>query len=162
MQVIQELKEQIGRLRELDLGYLQGINLVHEAISAEAAREILESRGFAQTSLLPFYLACNGLSFPDVENGYFIDRVQCLGETADAPGRVVRVTGVDEEVICVGSTGGGGLFVLSQPSERALFLPGGTVADSTYHGPSQKLGTGIQAILDLIHDILSGFLRGDL
>jgi hypothetical protein len=104
------------------------------------------------TQLLAFYGRCDGASFPDLWNGYYIHPIRLLlrvGE--DIP---VRVEGsLTREILPFGSDGGGNLFASSLGQEMdILLLPHGAIRGSIYRDTSAMPMTVVAKDFD-------GFLR---
>lgn len=153
---ISNLESILRELAAIDFGYPLGDNLV--APPGEQANYALAEAGLDGISgLLDLYSSCNGISMPDVHNGYFIKPLHKLLEYKPASEPRTVLLDAELEVIPLGSTGGGDLFVVERKSGRVLLLPPGPLHDGLYDGRQTNVkvvAEGIPQFLDeLICDV---------
>lgn len=161
MESIRKIKAHLKSLRKIDLGYPQGTNVVFAPALREEVLRGLRALNLEDSSLREFYSECDGLSLPDVQNGYFINRVAQFARNWERSDWVRRVDGFGEEFITIGSMGGGELFVLGLESGHTFVLPGGLIEESIYHGPVVPLGGGLTSLMDRIASDFGAFIAGD-
>lgn len=137
----ERIEELLSDLSEINFGYPLGVNELHAPQSPQKVRIALESVGLTQhADLFQFYSVCDGLSWPDVENGYFIDRVASLTRSRTKEFAIHRISGKqDYDVVPFGSLGGGEQFVIRQENGNTLFLPAGHVEAGVYHNTDDRV-----------------------
>jgi hypothetical protein len=132
---IKNVQDLVGRLKGLDFGYPLGINDIFPPQGANVIDKGLKDAGaWDFDELRTFYGNCDGISLPDVHVGYFIKSITklCVMDTSSEP---VKITGeFAGDVVSFGSTGGGGLFVLSKVSGDVLHLAPGPLDNGIYDG----------------------------
>ena len=70
-QWLNEARQVLHRLKQIDLGYPLGENALNLPATEEQLLELVRRTGLAKESqLLSFYSCCDGLSLPDVHVGY--------------------------------------------------------------------------------------------
>jgi hypothetical protein len=150
-------------LATFDFGYPLGENTVFPP--KPAAAEALAEAGLDRISgLSDLYSACDGISMPDVHNGYFIKPLRkVLGYDLTSEPKTVLL---DNEipVLSIGSTGGGSLFVVDREGGRVLLLPPGSLRDGRYDGRHTKVEVVAQNIplfLDRLIDDAAAFVRDE-
>ncbi|WP_068819222.1 hypothetical protein [Phormidesmis priestleyi] len=115
--------------------------------------------------LQPLYEVCDGMSLPDVHNGYFIDPAQRV-TSASKRGEPILVEGSQSIPILVfGSDGGGGRFVLGTVDGAVYYLPSsGAVKNSTYIEDSvvtaRRVAGGVIEFLWRLKDDINAFVYG--
>ncbi len=132
---IKNVQDLLGRLKDLDFGYPLGVN---DVLAPQQSSVVEHGLRVAHASdledLRAFYTSCDGVSLPDVHVGYFIKSVTKLG-IADPSSEPVEITGeFAGKVLSFGSTGCGGLFVLSRLTSDVLHLAPGPLDDGIYDG----------------------------
>ena len=120
-------------LGELDLGHPLGSNEVFSPQSLECVEETLASVGMRlDPQLTIFYSKCDGLSWPDVHVGYFIQPLRRLSESHGSSMPTAIRGPIAGKVLTFGSTGGGDLFAIRMSNKDVIFLPPGPVHDGIY------------------------------
>ena len=110
-----ELERALDDLMRMDFGY---------PIDVQELRPAASSAGNVPLPLAAVYQACDGLSLPDVHNGYFIaqsDRLDDLRRRG-VPVRLA-VDGRCVPIVVFGSDGGGNSFALREDDQSVWFLP---------------------------------------
>ena len=110
------------------------------------------------------YTACDGLSFPDVHNGYFIKPLDRLIHTdlASEPNKVLSDDIID--VFSFGSTGNGSLFVVDSRRGSVLLLPPGPMTDGLYDGRRlavRRAAAIVPLFVERLLEDLTAFVKGD-
>ncbi len=144
----------LDELAEIDIDYPIGENTIRLPKNKDIVNLYLSNIGYSNNkSLLNFYLACDGLSWPDVYNGYFINSIEKLNEKEQLQKEIpVKVTGIYEDSIIVfGSDGGGEYFAIRKNHDDILKLLIGPVHNGIYDGNSGKVR--------IIGETLSEFLE---
>ncbi|MFF5361321.1 hypothetical protein ACFY4I_18310 [Streptomyces scabiei] len=158
MDEVSRLTSKLMRNFEASFGYPPGDNGVLKATpeqGPEMAAE-LAAAGIGE-DLLEFYSRVEGVSLPDVGNGFFIHSADAVvdGIREDQPTEVVGA--IQDEITVFGSDGGGGLFALSSSGERVYRLDGGSLIGSTYDVDN----SGVRVVANGFWDFLE-YLRGEL
>jgi hypothetical protein len=100
------------------------------------------------------YLVLDGLTMPDVHNGYFIDTAARVVDAATR-GLPTRIAGDPQRDVQVfGSDGGGGLFALSTGGE-VIYLQSDGVVDGGVFRESEnvrarRIAVSVSEFLDLL------------
>jgi len=146
----------LSQLKAIDFGYPLGENVVRESDLDSA---FADERRLSEASiheLRSFYEVCDGISWPDVQNGYFLKQRKEIGRTKDEYDPV-RVTGAtDYDIVVVGSSGTGTFFAIGNNGE-VLSIPSGRIEKNTYF---DKDGD-IQVVASTLSDF-AGLLVADL
>lgn len=164
MSITGKLRRLDSILRELaaiDFGYPLGENTVTPPIPA-AADALVEAGLDRIRWLSDLYSACDGISMPDINNGYFIKPLHKVlkYDLASEPKTVLLDTEIS--VLSLGSTGGGSLFVVEREIGRVLLLPPGPLHEGHYDGRHTKAGVvaeDISLFLDRLIDDAAAFVR---
>jgi hypothetical protein len=160
---IGEVTHYLGELRNIDLGYPLGSNVVLPPQEPSFVQAALLEVGLERfPDVAAFYSQCDGISWPDVHVGYFlkpIDRVVDFNPESEPR----LVTGAfSDNVITLGSTGGGGLFVLRLVSGGVLYLPPGRLHAGVYDGAAaevREVSAGFSQFLKVLLEDLVAFVR---
>lgn len=154
----------LAELRSLDLGYPLGENIiVLPAQPTENVEKVLRELDVLHFSAVSdFYRLCDGISWPDVHNGYFIKPLEKLIESNpdSEPNRTVGSR--SEPVLTVGSTGGGDLFVLGKSSQQILLLPPDWLVSGVYRDTNhgiRTLASGFTEFFAACVDDLAAFVH---
>ena len=137
-----------------DFGYPLGENVVRDADRLDGLPEAFTSKDGSQW-LASLYLACDGLSLPDVHSGYFVKPLAKVisFNLASEPNTIVGMHEV--AVLPFGSTGGGDLFVVECESGRVLLLSPGPMCNGRYDG----LRGSVEVIAATVSQFLERLLR---
>lgn len=148
----QETDLLLADLREIDFGYPLGENVIFSPspVNVESWHLGLMLSDRAALALRAFYEVCDGLSWPDVQNGYYIQKSEVLGRVANQHSITKVKTDITFDVITIGSTGGGTTFVMNFEG-HIIRLPRGRVEDNTYCSSESQV--------DLIAEDLFVFLE---
>ncbi len=138
-----QIEQLLEELAEIDFGYPLGSNELRPARSPDHIQQTLAACGINQhADLFHFYNVCNGLSWPDVHNGYFVDSIESLAAAHSKSYAVNRIRGEEDfEVAPIGSMGGGELFVLRKDNGNLLLLPPGSIVDRIYDNTDAQATT---------------------
>lgn len=130
----------LSELMMIDFGYPLEENVLNPPAGRDELADSLCLAGLAEeSSLKGFYEVCNGFSWPDVWNGYFIRPVDVIAKVSDSYD-VRRVEGqVVGDVVIVGSSGGGDLFAIRKQEMDVLLLPAGRIENNTYYDPDSRI-----------------------
>lgn len=136
-----EVERLLHQLEKIDLGYPLGENRLNPPLAAR--NSISESHGdiapSCATEIDGFYGICDGLSWPDVNNGYFIKPRAELGLIRNEYDPVEIVGDIPGSIIVVGSSGNGALFAIHPTSGRLLILPSGRIEKNIYIDSTGKV-----------------------
>jgi len=137
-EAIGHIKAKLPDLYRIDFGYPLGDNVVRDAGRSHGLSEAFMSTKGAKW-LASLYLACDGLSLPDVHSGYFLkplERVLSFSRSSE-PDTIVGEQEV--AVLPFGSTGDGSLFVVDCERGAVLLLSPGPLREGRYDGPNGKV-----------------------
>jgi hypothetical protein len=130
---LERLKSMLEELVSIDLGYPQSENRIFPPQSHDAQNALAKARLSEFKELVEFYSACDGLSLPDIHNGYFIKTLgKLLAPDSSEPNTVLLES--ETTVIPFGSTGGGDLFVMEKTNGSVQFLPPSSLEEGHYDG----------------------------
>lgn len=142
----------LGRLKEVDFGFPIGKNIImprsdgsaHDEACAEVPAQFREFLG-----------TCDGISWPDVRNGYFIYGLRRLKQL-EGPYTPRMVKGrIAGEVITIGSSGSGELLALRLGEGDALVLPHGLIDAGVYHDKDARVWVAADCFDGLLDRVLS-------
>lgn len=157
---VQQLLEE---MKGIDFGYPLGTNTAFAPQPSRMVDATLAAVGLrSDARLREFYSSCDGLSMPDVHVGYFIKPLAKLLATRpdSEPGELIgQFTG---KVLSLGSTGGGGLFVLRLPEHDVLYLPPGPLHNGVYDGSEgqiKRLAPDFASFLGLLLADIEAFVK---
>jgi hypothetical protein len=154
---MEDLSVVVADLSGINLGYPQGENIVRRK-TREKVIKIPSAYELTATDLAEFYNCCDGVSLPDVQNGYFIKSLSDLieGFEKSEPRRLQG--SMSNEIIVFGSTGGGNRFVQLQPNGMIVKLGNGFVKDRLFHATIES-ATIISQNFDDFLELLLGDVR---
>jgi hypothetical protein len=162
-QIFLKIELLLKEVKSVDIGFPIGENVIRPPRSRSEVDGTLRNLGVIDYAyLFDFYCRCDGLSWPDVHNGYFVDSVRNLGRS-DPDSDPDRIEGIGaENVLAIGSSGGGELFVLGKQSQRILLLPPGLLVSGVYHnrdGQARGIASNIAEMLQLFANDLEAFVK---
>ena len=130
---IQSTEQLLEEFCRIDFGYPLGDNLIRSASSQDDVREILKAHGYTRDDqLTDFFRSCDGISWPDVNRGYFVEPLASI-EKQFSESMPRSITGSsDRTIIQIGSNGGGNLFAADCATGAILLLPTGRIVDNVY------------------------------
>lgn len=133
---------------KIDLGYPKGEHIVRPQGNPSLVNDVCNEYGLpAQSSLRLFYSICDGIDLPDVENGFFVYSMAEFSSINKMPTEPNRFDGQD--VVVVGSDGGGGRFVNTIQSDMIVYLPPGEVSAAR-----EYLGENASPVADSMNSFL--------
>ncbi len=152
----------LGELRTLQLGYPLEDNTVFEPNEFLVARTVLANRcQNLDDTLLHFYEECDGISWPDVHNGYFLRGLSEIAGPLQDGMPVAILADETKPIIVIGSTGGGSLFAVDMISSEMLLLPVGKIVDGVYEDPTHRVsvvGGNMVSFAERLQDDLKAFV----
>lgn len=122
----------LNDLQMIDFGYPLDSNVIRtpDTVHSPVSR-CIEQSGRRVHSLDDFYRVTDGISWPDIHVGYFLNRARTFERVPDdEPTSLTGATRAD--IVVVGSDGGGSLFAMALDDKRILHLPPGRVERQTY------------------------------
>jgi hypothetical protein len=155
--IVTELKDLVARVKDMDLGYPAGVNEVRDGLSSPEN---------IPAQLEPLYRSADGLSFPDVCGGYFLDSASWVA-SAQSRGEPASVAGNSTMPVRVfGSDGGGGRFVLRLDDGSVYYLPSsGAVREGVYDHDDvavpRRLAETVLEFMWKLKDDVDAFVRDD-
>ena len=157
---IEEVNQLLAKLSDLDLPYPLGTNEVVARTSGEVRIPLLGSRSVAR-QIGEFFSVCDGISWPDVRNGYFIVRGDEIGKVKNDSVPTSIVGELAGRVLQLGSNGGGMLFVTRRTSGEVLALPPSGIYDNVYDnsdGRARMIAADFDGFLSRLKDDLQAFV----
>lgn len=158
---VDSMRERIPLLECMDLGYPLGVHEVRAPVPHEWLR--------VPESLKPLYQVCDGLSFPNVHNGYFIESAVRV-VSAQARGEPVTVAhqdGSSTAITVFGADGGGSRFAVAVSEGSVWYLPSdcavhsGTLVDDA-SAKGKRLSPNLGQFLRLVLADVDAFLSEDI
>lgn len=113
----------IQKIKEINLGYPLGSNELY--LPSNDHNQIFfftEIDLNIQQQLIRMYTQCDGMSLPDVHNGYFVNRLSKIFSTIKSSSFIHIEANNPVVVLPFGSTGGGDLFVMNISNSKILLL----------------------------------------
>lgn len=157
------MKHLLAEMKAIDFGYPLGDNVVASPQDPVIAKERLAAiGGDAVAAFQSFYACCDGLSLPDVRNGYFIKSIAKLGVSRPDSDPKEVIGEFAGAVLAFGSMGNGGLFVVRRIESDVLYLPPGPLHDGVYDGRQtqvKRLAPDLNTFLGLLLDDVKAFVR---
>jgi hypothetical protein len=154
----------LSELRTVELGFSLGDNVVFPAQPARKVEEVLKELGVHHLpDIYEFYCLCDGISWPDIHNGYFIKPVDTLVESHPESEPIAICGHYSESVLTIGSSGGGDLFVLGRESRDVLLLPPGLLISGLYTDTDRRIRKCASNYGDFFRacaNDLAAFIRG--
>lgn len=93
--------------------------------------------------LEPFYTVCDGISLPDIWNGYFIHTIFQISKNQ----QYNLSQSQNMSIIVFGSDGGGGQFAISKVGE-IYYLPVGEIIGKEYRGKHRLVANSFLSFID--------------
>lgn len=160
------INESLVTLQSIDFGYPIGPNVLRAPENTDVVTDALERAGVRNNALIrEFYTLCDGISWPDVHVGYFINPIRRLVEQRPESDPI-KVSGAHPcTVLPIGSTGGGELFVIARESGHILLLPLGPIRDGIYEnadGRARVIAADFSAFLTRLLADLQAFISGEV
>lgn len=159
----QQAQQFLEELKGIDFGYPLGTNTFLAPQPSRMVEETLAAVGLrSDAPFVEFYSRCDGLSLPDVHVGYFIKPLaKLLADRPDSePSELIGPFA--GKVLSLGSTGGGGLFVLHFPEKDVLYLPPGPLHNGVYDGSEghvKRLAPDFPSFLSLLLADIEAFVK---
>lgn len=132
-EAVNQIKAKLPDLYTIDFGYPLDDNVVRDASRPNELFDAFMSKKGAHW-LASLYLACDGLSLPDVHTGYFLESLERLVSFAPSSEPHTVVNEQELAVLPFGSTGDGSLFVVDCDRGRVLLLSPGPMREGRYDG----------------------------
>ena len=149
----------LKELANIDFGYPLDDNTIRLPRKKNIVDIALSDVGALDDALLDFYISCNGLSWADVYNGYFINAIEDLHgkrQTNDLMPSEVKGK-LKGRIIVFGSDGGGALFAIRKSEKDILYLPAGRVENGIYDDTAGNVriigGTFSEFLEKLLRDL---------
>jgi hypothetical protein len=154
---VNSVREMLTELVSQDFGYEPGLNEV---------REPSPLHDLLPPELEPLYTAFDGLSFPDVHVGYFIDSAHRIASAAERGEPTLLAGAPPRRVQVFGSDGGGGRFALSIDDGAVYYLPSsGAVKNGVFYedeeAPAIRIAADVAEFLRLLKADITAFVQGD-
>ena len=156
-----EAEDLLGQVPDM-LQYPAGKNALNPPATATELRW-LEGRfaGFGGETFLAFYAASNGLTWSDVHNGFWLDRISDLRKRGRHPS---AITGDFEGPIRVfGTDGGGGMYAFLE-NRRIYHLPPAMILRGVYEADARNVEVvagNFEFFLRRLRGDLDAFVRCD-
>jgi hypothetical protein len=161
-EAIDQIKATLPDLYQIDFGYPLGDNVVRDPDRRGRSDAFMSKRG--SHWLEPLYLACDGLSLPDVHLGYFLKPVNKVA-TSNLSSEPETVVGEQEiSVLAFGSAGDGSLFVVDCDRGRVLLLGPGHMREGRYDestGKVKEVAATVPQFLERLYCDLRAFINDD-
>lgn len=158
-----ELTQCINEILDIDFGYPLDDNKVFPPLPKGVFKnEVATKSNAIPEELMQQYRYFNGLSFPDVHNGYFIMSLDRLfrGITSTEP-RTIHGKWPDS-IVVFGSTGGGKKFAYSTTTKQIYLLGHGEIDNQVFHsdeGNVQVIAKDLDTFFNLLLNDLKEFIE---
>lgn len=137
----------------------------YSSMGVNKLRQAVSNHNGLVSALKPLYTVCDGISLPDVHNGYFIDSADRIISAAQR-GEPTLVNGKQLEIQVFGSDGGGNRFALGINDFAVYYLPvsgaviNGTFIEDDVTNVCRMAGSLIE-FLWLLKDDIEAFVHGN-
>jgi hypothetical protein len=153
-------------LRPSEFGCPLGENLVRppDLSTISLANQLDDVYPLCVEQLDAFFRVSDGLSWPDVRNGYFIKHRDEIGRIPDEYDPTMIDGHIGGSIIVVGSSGGGALFTVRKTIGDIVLLPNGRIEKNTYYdsdGNARVVASDFHAFAGLLLDDLRAFVTND-
>ena len=162
----ERIKHQLQELAQIDFGYELGENVIHLPLM-DNDQAFTNLVGVLNKSVIAdlsqFYKICDGLSFGDVQNGYFIKKVSELHDLRDTLTiRSIDLMSQKKSIVIIGSGGDGTLFGLT-PEGKVLKMPPAKILDSVYYdkGDIEEIAGSLLNFLNIVLGDLTAFVEDE-
>lgn len=133
------LETLLKELYEINFGYPLGENKVIPIKFEYNVREVLKANEIDIQALEDLYQVSDGISLPDVQNGYFLKSLSKLIEGTQGKEPVSISGEIEGSILVLGSTGGGQKIALFQKDKSILLLENGLVENGVFHAESHSI-----------------------
>lgn len=130
--LVEEISDSLKTLSKVDLGYPKGINEVHRSVRSNSnAIRICDIHDESLRALNQFYICCDGMSLPDVDEGIFILCSSDIGKLKDefTP---AQVHNNKTKILVLGSFGDGSYIALNKENGVVLKMPPSKILKNEY------------------------------
>ncbi len=153
----------LSELKSIDFGYPLGDNCISQPVPDSSVNCDDRLEASVLKELQSFYAACDGFSWPDMQNGYFVKPQREIGVVKDEY-EPVRIAGsIECDILSLGSSGTGTLFAVARDG-KVLAMPAGRIERNTYCDDSNKarvVAAGLGAFFELLASDLEAFVADD-
>lgn len=168
-QWVEDASNLLTELQGIDLGYPQGENAIRtpSQLALESDTIVGISAVGLRDELLAFYGSCDGLSWPDVHNGIFVEsveRLSCAKERGEPDKLVVRDSDQIIRILVIGSDGGGNRFCIDESNGRVWRVSGGLLENRVLEADSKTVvlvAASFLQFLNRLREDLRAFINGD-
>lgn len=162
-----QMQSALDDFEKVELLYPKNAHVIHPP-AKESDLELLRAavKPAVPLELEQFYRVCDGVSLPDIHNGYSIESARDICKYI-AQGEPTSISdGVQRQVVTFGWNGGGGRFVLcTDGPPDVLYLPDwGGVDDGVFDAgfaPPRLIATSFAGFLARLLEDVQAFVRGD-
>ena len=153
-EIISNIRIELVKLRELDLGYPLGNNSVGAPLEPSLVTAAIGMKPGSRW-LVPLYTACDGISLPDIHIGYFVNPSSRISAPIDQFDPVMVQCDSPYRIISFGTSGGGDHLVLAGDDGRVHLLRPSKINDGKYDGNNGRIETVAEGIDQFLHRILT-------
>ena len=159
-----EAERLLGELRRTDFGYPLGDNVVRPAVALNdsIAAQLAGLHSACAAKLDAFFSICDGISWPDVHNGYFIKQRKEIGQIKNEYDPTKIIGDMAGRIVVVGSSGAGTLFAIRTRIGDILALSSGRIDGNTYYdnGNVHVAAADFDGFAQLLLEDLRAFVAG--
>ena len=133
--------------------------------SEQNVSEIMKANNINIPALEDLYQELDGVSLPDVQNGYFLKSLSNLIEGIRGK-EPVSVSGeIEGSILVFGSTGGGQKIAIFQDDKSILLLENGLVENGVFHAENHSvkiIARSFEGFLDKLLQDVDAFVNDSL
>lgn len=129
----------LEKLYEIDFGYPLGENKIIQRNFSCDVSEAMKTYGIDIPLLEEFYLMSDGISLPDIQNGYFLKSLSDFIEGIQGKEPISISGEIKGQILVLGSTGSGQKIVFFKKDKSILLLENELVKHEIFYATNKSI-----------------------